>query len=170
MLSRRNLCLLLSGAGTLYVARGAVADSWRTYRNQRFGTTIEYPDRFRPGRPPANGDGLAFTSADGASFSVWGSHNVLNHDLAGLEAFIREKRSPGERITYNGHGPNWFVISGFRGDMVFYERHMLSHRGTIVNGFSILYPTRLKAAYDPIVTRMARSFRAGRGSDTKGNP
>jgi hypothetical protein len=75
MISRRN-CVLLGVIG-LVVPTPLMAESWRTYRNLRFGTTIAYPDRFRPGRPPENGDGLGFSSADGAAFSVWGSHNAL---------------------------------------------------------------------------------------------
>jgi len=168
MISRREFWLVLAGLGTIVLAP-AHAQSWRTYRNPRFGTTIDYPDDFRAGRPPTNGAGLSFTRADGASFSIWGSHNALNHDLAALEAFIREGRT-GERITYDQRGGNWFVISGVAGDAIFYERHLLSHGGRIVNGFSIRYPSRLKAQYDPIVTRMSRSFRAGRGADTEGNP
>lgn len=169
MITRRGACLAIASFGAL-IARPAFAQGWRTYRNPRFGTTIEYPDRFRPGRPPENGAGLGFASADGASFTAWGSHNSLEHDLAALEAFIRENYEGGERITYDARGSNWFVLAGTAGDSIFYERYSLSHRGTIVNGFAIRYPARLRKEYDAVVTRMSRSFRAGRGNDTEGNP
>jgi hypothetical protein len=168
VITRRVLCLAI--AGTPVATLPAIAQSWRTYSNPRFGTTIEYPDHFRPGRPPDNGDGLGFSSSDGASFSVWGGHNALEHDLKGLEAFTRENRKAGERITYDARGPNWFVIAGTDGDQIFYERYLLSHRGTIVNGFALRYPARLRKEYDGIVTRMSRSLRAGRGNDTEGAP
>jgi len=164
MMSRRSL--LLAGVASL-AATPAAAESWRTYRNARFGTSIEYPDRFRPGRPPDNGGGLGFTSADGASFSVYGSHNALEHDLPGLESFVRAERPAGERITYAARGSDWFVLSGTRGDSTFYERYLLSHRGRIVNGFVMEYPSRLQTIYGAIVTRMSRSLRAGRGADTE---
>ena len=170
MISRRDFCVALAGAGSLMTATPAAAQPWRTYRNPRFGTSIEYPDTFRPGRPPENGAGLGFTAADGASFSVYGSHNASDDNLAALEAFVRKNFSGGERVTYDARGPNWFVLSGTVGDKTFYDRHMLSHRGTIINAFQLLYPTRLQRAYDPIVTRMSRSLRAGRGVDTEGNP
>jgi hypothetical protein len=169
MVSRRALLALFAGAGLL-PAMPAAAETWRTYRNPRFGTAIDYPERFRPGRPPDNGAGLTFTAADAASFSIWGSHNALDHDLKGLEDFIREDRPQGEQLTYVARGSNWFVLSGTRGDTTFYERHLLSHRGMIVNGFVILHPTALRGSYDPIVTRMSTSFRAGRGVDTEGGP
>ena len=169
MISRRTLCLCLVASSSL-IALPAAAKSWRTYRNERFGTKIEYPDRFRSGRPPDNGGGLAFTSQDGAKFSIWGSLNVLEHDLKGLEEFLDEDRPSSERVTYRARGENWIVLSGTRGNTVFYERHLLSHSGSIVNGFEIVYPARLEKAYDAIVTRMSRSFAAGRGENTEGEP
>jgi hypothetical protein len=169
VITRRTFCLLAGAAGVC-AAVPALAQNWRTYRNPRFGTTIDYPTSFRPGRPPDNGGGLGFTAGDAASFSVWGSHNSLDHDLAGLEAFIREELPPGNRVTYDARGANWFVIAGLQDNNTFYERYLLSHRGSIVNGFTMQYPSRLNAPYDPIVTRMSRSFRAGRGADTEDNP
>jgi hypothetical protein len=167
MLSRRELLLALAGS---LVAAPAAAQAWRTYTNPRFGTTIEYPSTFRPGRPPDNGAGLGFVAADGASFSVYGSHNALDHDLAGLEAFVRQNFAGGERVTYSARGADWFVLSGTAGDRTFYDRHLLSHGGRIVNGFQMLHPQALQRTYGPIVTRMSRSLRAGRGADTEGNP
>ena len=169
MFSRRQIVSFVAGAG-LIPALPAAAQTWKSFRNARFGTSIEYPDRFRPGRPPENGGGLSFAGNDGANFLIYGSHNALEHDLAGLESFIKENRESGETITYETRGPNWFVISGTRGDTEFYERYLLSHNRSIVNGFVITYPVRLRTAYDQIVTRMSRSFRSGRGNDTEGTP
>ena len=36
-----------------------------TYRNERFGYTVEVPDYLKPGVTPENNDGLEFQSADG---------------------------------------------------------------------------------------------------------
>ena len=77
---------------------------------------------------------------------------------------------PGAAVTYQAHGENWFVISGTEGENLFYERHLLSHRGQIVDNFVISYPARLKQIYDPIVTRMSQSLRAGSGFQTPGKP
>lgn len=145
-------------------------DSWTTYRNTRFGTTIDYPARFLPGRPPDNNDGLSFTSADGATLSVWGSLNVMEHDLAGLESLLRESAERGERITYRATGGNWLVLSGTRDDRVFYKRYAFSHRNEIVNAFEISYPGSLAAAYSPIVARLSKSLRPGRGYQVPGKP
>ena len=62
------------------------------------------------------------------------------------------------------------VLSGTRGDKVFYTRHLMSHRNELENAFRITYPASLAATYDPIVARIAKSLKAGRGFQTKGKP
>ena len=159
-----------SGAVALCTGFPALAQGWTTYRNPRFGTSIEHPTNFKADPPPQNGAGRSFGNPDRAVFSVWGGHNALDHNIAGFEKFIRDEMTPGKRLTYDARGANWFVLSGVHDANTFYERYILSHGGRIENGFTMQYPTRLQKAYDPIVTRMSRSFRAGRGADTEGNP
>ncbi len=157
----------LLGAIATSAVGTASAETWRTYHNDRYGTTIEYPGHFRPGNPPDANDGLAFTSPDGASFSVFASYNALDFDLAGYQDFIVKDLEPGRVITYRAHGRDWFVISGTAGaDGVFYERYLLSHGGEMTEGFVMSYPSRLKQKYDPVVARMAKSFRPGEGYQT----
>ena len=145
-------------------------ETWKTYFNDRFGTSIAYPSRFKPGRPPDNNDGQSFAANDGAELAAWGSFNALEHDVAGLEAFLREDPKEGEQITYRAAGENWLVLSGTRRDRVFYKRHLFSHKGEVVNAFEISYPAALAANYNPIVTRIAKSLKPGRGYQTKGAP
>ena len=168
MISRRTLlsAAIVALPASVAAQKASAQENWATYRNPRFGTTIEYPARFRPGRPPDNNDGLSFAAADGATLSVWGSLNVMEYDIAGLEKFLRENLDAGERITYRAAGRNWLVLSGARGERVFYKRHALSHRDEIVNGFEISYPGSLATRYDPIVARISKSLRSGRGYQT----
>jgi hypothetical protein len=145
-------------------------ETWKTYLNDRFGTTIEYPSRFKPGRRPDNNDGQGFTAPDGALLAVWGSLNIEERDIAGLEAWLKENHEADEQITYRASGKNWLVQSGARGKQLFYRRYVLSHRNEIQNAFRLSYPAELKAAYDPIVARMSRSLRAGRSYQVPGKP
>jgi len=63
----RGLAILtIAAVGQAQAPFAALADDWRTYHNDRYGTTIDYPSIFKPGTPPDSDDGLAFTSADGA--------------------------------------------------------------------------------------------------------
>ena len=72
----------------------------------------------------------------------------------------------GERITYRAAGRNWLLRSGTRGERIFYTRYAFSHRNEIVNAFLISYPSGLATSYDPIVARIAKSLRSGRGYQT----
>lgn len=165
MISRRHLVLGVAGAAMLGAGPAAAQKLWRTYKNERFGTTIEYPaDKFilQPGKE----DGARFITVDGGEFTVAAINNVLNQNIAGIEAAALKARDLDERIAHRERGPSWFVLSGTKADLLFYERHLLSHRGKIINDLEILYPARLRGLYDPIVRRMTRSFRAGVGINT----
>jgi glutathione peroxidase-family protein len=165
MISRLVFALV---AAAMFAASPAAAQKvWKTYKNERFGTSIEYPaDKFIPQPPRNNSDGLRFIATDGAEFTVSAINNVLNQNLAALQASALKARPLDEKITHRERGPNWIVLSGTKANVIFYERHLLSHRGKIVNEFEILYPARLRGLYDPIVTRMSKSFHAGTGINT----
>ena len=148
------------------LAIGAHADSWLTYHNDRYGTTIDYPDQFKAEPPPGSDDGRTFKSADGAEFSVYASYNAMDFDLAKFQDSTLKNLDPGEVVTYKAHGDDWFVLSGTKGADIFYERHLLSHGGQMTEGFSISYPAAAKQSYDAVVARMAKSFRPGKGFQT----
>ena len=159
--------LTIAAVGQAQAPFAALADDRRTYHNDRYGTTIDYPSIFKPGTPPDSDDGLAFTSADGAEFSVFASYNALGFDLAEFQDFIVKDLASDTVITYRAHGSDWFVISGTKGsDRIFYERHLLSHGKEMTESFVASYPAGLKQKYDPIVARMSKSFRAGRAFQT----
>jgi len=153
----------------LAAAPAAADDAWRTYQNDRYGTTIDYPASFKPLPPPDNDDGRKFESADGANFSVFASY-ALDFDLNTYRDFILKNLDAGKVVTYQAqgrsNGNDWFVISGTKGDTIFYQRYLLSHRGEMTEGFVMSYPAALKQAYDPIVARMAKSFHPGTGFQT----
>jgi hypothetical protein len=159
--------VVLCFAAAAAPAAAQTAPNWRTYQNDRYGTTIDYPDLFKAEPPPDNDDGRHFKSADGAEFAVFASYGALDFDLAGYRKYILEKLGPGKAVTYQAHGEDWFVISGTEGDGIFYERYMLSHGKEMaegfVEGFVMSYPAALKQIYDPIVGRMAKTFRSGSG-------
>jgi hypothetical protein len=153
-----------------HVVAAPAAETWRTYHNERYGTTIDYPDSFKAEPPPGSNDGRAFKNADGAQFPVAASYNALDFDLGKFHDFIVKNLSPGAALTYQAHGDNWFVISGTNDTGIFYEKHLLSHNSEMTEEFVISYPAALKQTYDPIVARMATSFRPGAGFQTPRKP
>jgi hypothetical protein len=145
---------------------GPAGENWLTYHNDRYGTTIDYPDLFKAQPPPDSDDGRSFKSADGADFSVFASYNALDFDLGKFRDFIVKNLDPGAVVSFQAHGDNWFVVSGTSGGNIFYERHLLSHGAQMTEGFVMTYPAQLKQIYDPIVARMSKSFRGGAGFQT----
>lgn len=151
----------------LFLAGAAAAAGddlqWRTYVNERFGTAIEYPASiFKPEPWPENGDGLVFKSRDGAEFTVSASYNALSDNVQSLEESLHHPAS-GEpdqytNVTYRLSQPGLLVLSGFRGDKVYYERFLFGRGQETLHQFVIIYPRTTKNTYDPIVERMSKSM------------
>lgn len=139
------------------------APAWHSYHNDRYGTTIDYPDIFKAEPPPDSNDGRKFIAADGAEFSVYASYNTLDFDLAKFHDFTIKNLDPKAVVTYQARGNDWFVISGTSGGNIFYQRETLSHKAQMTEGFFMTYPSSLKQTYDPIVAWMTKSFRSGTG-------
>ena len=64
-----------------------------------------------------------------------------------------------EEITYQPRGRSWFVLSGYRGDQIYYEKVMFSCGGRVVNILAIAYPTSERDQFDPLVERMEDTFK-----------
>jgi serine/threonine-protein kinase len=142
----------------------AAAAPWKTYANDRFGATADYPAGWRAGEAPANNDGLVFTAPDGrATITISGSHSVLPR---AQEIEIMTTPADGETVDYKSRGRDWIVLSGRRGDRIYYRRSLLTCHGTVWNTVSLDYPAAEKAAFDPIVAHVAASLRGARGWGT----
>ena len=90
--------------------------------------------------------------------------NVDNDKAAHYEAVLRSGSSDYSDITYRATGSNWLVLSGYRGDLIFYEKYIFA-RGKdlgVVHALVVTYRRDTKAIYDPIAARMAKSLRPSR--------
>jgi hypothetical protein len=134
----------------------AARGGWRLYVNDRFGTRLEFPPNVFAPQPATNGDGRRFLSKD-AALEVFAWPNT-----DGENALSMKNRLIGgdgyHHVTYNPSGSGWLVISGFRGDSIFYEKYFF--RGGNVHAFGIEFPADRKPFYAPLVERMEDSFRA----------
>jgi hypothetical protein len=159
------LAATVCAAATLTPGRPAGAQvgtpAWHSYHNDRYGTTIDYPNLFKAEPPPDSNDGRKFIAADGAEFSVYASYNTFDFDLAEFRDFTIKNLDPKAAVTYQARGNDWFVISGTNCGNIFYERETLSHKVQMTEGFFMTYPSSRKQTYDPIVARMTKSFRTG---------
>ncbi|MBV8766181.1 MAG: hypothetical protein JO137_14570 [Hyphomicrobiales bacterium] len=137
------------------------------YHNPRFGQMLEYPRDLFPITlpPPENGDGQIFTSQDGKSEVIAsGSYNVDEYgridEVVAQDAQFRTR--DGWIITYRTKGKDWAVLSGMKDDRIFYDKLLLTHHKKIINTLTVEYPVAAKAVFDPVVPRIAASFREGK--------
>jgi hypothetical protein len=140
----------------------AAQEKWATYMNPRFGTTVDYPGRIFTDRdpPPENGDGQSFRSGDGhAQLLIYGAYNAEGDTP---QRYVEKHADEG--VSYRRATARTYVISGTRKDQLFYERcNFQEGKNDIINCFSVTYPAAEKVVWDPIVTRLSKSLRAGRG-------
>jgi hypothetical protein len=126
-------------------------DDWRTFQNDLM--RIEYPaDLFGPGEEI--GGGVVFGGRD-ARIELSAMEVPELNGVSELRALI-DRTEGYEDVTYSPGGNRWLVVSGYRGDDIFYEKFFL--KGGSVGGFSVQYPRLLRETYDPIVERMEDSF------------
>ena len=145
------------------LADAALAQSYRTYVNARFGARADVPANWRADRPPENGDGQRFISPDGkASITVSGIFHVEDTIK---EAIDSRARPDGVAVTYVKRDSRGVVASGLKGDQIIYTRSILTCRDTIWNTVWIEYPSAEKQKYDALVSRVAGSLRGGRSGD-----
>ena len=149
------------GAAGADLAVDPMASNWITYRNDRFGTRIDYSaPMFRMLPPPDNDDGRTFEARDGsARFIVFAGYNVFDSTLDELIEEHLAGLGDDEKVVQKRRGDNWYLHSGFRGDDFFLRKVMLSDDGGVIHTFEISYAKSLKAKLDPMAARMAQSLR-----------
>jgi hypothetical protein len=156
---RRRMILLTATVAAAILANAALAEGWRVYRNARFGTTADVPKDWTMGEAPENDDGRVFTSPDErARIIVSGGFRT---DQKEQEFADRLGPGEGETVTYRRREKDWLAVSGTKGDRIFYRKALLSCNGTVWNSVAIDYPAAQKKTFDRLVTRVARSLRAG---------
>ncbi len=141
---------------------------WAVYTNERFGYRLVYPDRWFESEPETEeGDGRAFVTPDGrARIVVFGAHNTQALSLRDYRATVLEEFGGYDELTYSPLGKTWFVLSGFRGNTIYYQKVMFSCAGRIVNVLSISFPTEEKPRFAPMIEEIEDRFRPGRGEET----
>jgi hypothetical protein len=177
-------CFLLAPAARSAAPQGATgselppAQSWAAadcgalvrsgqpmhYRNARFGFTMTYPPSFvlDPESIPEGGDSARFWTSDRrATAVVTGIRNGLGQSLADLldEAAKDVTENSHGVITYTRSRDNWFVISGYIGERIFYRRSFLSDRSRVIGNLWIEFPRNMRPCFEDAVTMMSLSFR-----------
>jgi hypothetical protein len=152
-----SLVMILAAAVSI-----AAQVKYSTYSNARFGYSIDYPRTILTSTVDSdNGDGRTFRSKDGkAVMRVWGSYAVTGMTMQ--EEYEKAFEDLDEKPSYAKVKDREFVFSGIKKGRIFYQRTVSvdTPDGEVRQSFTIEYPRAQKAKWDPIVTRISRSFKA----------
>lgn len=122
------------------------------------------PHDWRAVPPPQSLNARGFVSPDGNSKIVLYAKRAIRPVAAQLG---RLRTVPGGDITYEREGRSWIVVSGFKGNRIFYRKAMLACGGRAWHYLEFEYPANQKRAFDEFVTRssMALGAYARRGCE-----
>src|SRR5688572_30354305 len=135
---------------------------WASERDVELGFRFSYPlDLFNR----IEGDGKSsfhyFVTEDAeAKFMVGAWDNEAAQTPNEFKRWLLANTGGYDEMTYVPRGRSWFVISGYRGDDIYYEKVMFSCSGSVVSVFAIAYPKDFRGLYDPVVEQMEDSFRS----------
>src|SRR5882757_8007521 len=133
---------------------------WQKYAVPETGADVDLPMTIfskDAGQPesgqPESGYGRRFLTADGrANLTV---QSVLNKANDSPAAFLAKMRPPSD-IVYRRVTPNFFVVSSFRKDKIWYDR--CNFAGRFMNCVLINYPAAEKRQWDGVVTRISNTL------------
>jgi len=158
---------LLLGTTGLFATQAAAQDKGglATYENDRHGFKLSYPTAQFIAFPAATDDGRQLVSKDGKARLLVGTlANFDNKSLGAYRTFLLGASYPGAKIDYAPVRDTWFVLSGTRGDMAFYQRVNFACGGRAINSWMITFPAAEKATYEPIIEQVHRDYRLGAGN------
>jgi hypothetical protein len=138
---------------------------WSTYRNERYGFQLAYPGGlFLQKETPRPENGALWTTADGAARLIaTAAANEAAGTLASYREFVMAETYADARFDYAPVKATWFVLSGQKGDMIFYERIDFVCQGRFIYGWQLNYPASQRRKFDLIVEAIHRSYKVGRG-------
>ncbi|WP_020559827.1 hypothetical protein [Thiofilum flexile] len=89
---------------------------------------------------------------------------VGNVDDKGIDELYFDALNPDDKdekvFTYKILGDNWFVVSGYHNNDIFYKKTILSDKSGLVLSFYFKFPKSKKSFYSDITVRMSKSFKA----------
>ena len=158
-------CALMSLCSPFAFAAGPRLNDWATLKNDRHGFAIAYPiDVFEQKSEPTTDEGRVLLSKDGkAKLLVGAFENADSQSLEDYRQFLIAEQYAGANIDYAPVKQRWFVLSGTRGDEIFYQRVSFTCGGKLINSWAMLYPADQRKTYDRVLTAIAHTYSPGAG-------
>lgn len=137
-------------------------NTYHKYCNARFEYCIEYPTELIGMGESDNGDGQEFVSNDKkANLKVsrdWRDADYGPTARCKMECFKSDsKSSNGKNVTYKKEGADFFVVSGTKGNNIFYQKTIIKNTGMITA--VIEYDAIKKTTYDRYCTYLFKTFK-----------
>src|SRR6476620_629874 len=164
MLTRVTIFASVLATALQVTTLSSLAAQWTSQRDAGLGFAYSYPPALFQ---EIEGDGkpslhyLETPNSD-AKYLVCGWNNRASRSPESFKPWLIANAGGYDEVTYHPRGRSWFVLSGYRGDQIYYEKVMFSCGADIVNVIAITYPVAERKLYDPIVERMEDHFRPGR--------
>lgn len=160
---------MLAASGTMAAAVNEQQGGWTTYRNARHGFMIAYPAGvFENDAARETEDGRMVVSRDGqAKLLVGAFANESALSMADYRQQLLTDNYSGATLDYAPVKDRWFVLSGVRDGVMFYERVTFTCGGRLINSWAMLYPATERRRFDRVVEAVARSYAPGAGRDGK---
>ena len=139
-----------------------------TYKNERFGFSIDIPDFLKPGDEPENGDGMYFENTDGDTYlSVYGSNYPgVYYDYPSLDEIYSEfLANMSYTPSFVDKGYNWYQVKWQEDNTIYVKKYYLKSDNTD-NELTISYPSSKEKEYEDIVEKIIDSFTTGIGYDS----
>jgi hypothetical protein len=157
-----SFCFLMAVALPLSAAVAAVPP-WSSEQDAGLGFTYSYPHGLFS---RIAGDGKPsfhyFVSPNSeAKLMVGAWNNREGRTPAGFKRWLLANAGGYDELTYRPRGRSWFVLSGYRGNNIYYEKVMFSCAGEVVNVLALTYPADQHNVYDRVVEHMEDTFRPG---------
>ncbi len=147
--------LLVSG---MVAAKGI---TYTLYENGSAEFVVAIPDILYGQGESQNGLSQVFKSADMDAVLV--VDGIGNPDEKIIDDLYYDALNPDDKkervFIYHTMGNDWFVVTGFHKDKVFYQKTILSESDGHIKTIYFTYPKAKKAFYDKITTKIAQSFK-----------
>lgn len=135
---------------------GPIGEQYTQYTNTAGGYSLVYPEDLLTPQGEA-GPAQRFASADGRTVV---DVNAVSAGGTGVpEAFAQARRpDTGREVTYTASGASWYVVSGYEGPTLFYEKTVLAN--DTFKTLRIAFPREYRDAYYDAVEAMSLSFKS----------
>ena len=153
----RALIVLISCS---LLATTAFAMNWA--RDSEHGLSFAYPpDVFFPVAGDQKPSFRYYSDGKAAKLLIGSWTNENRMAPGAVKDWMIDNTGGYDEIVYRPGGRSWFVVSGYRGDKIVYQKVMFSCAGRLINILALVYPIAERAAFDPVVERMEDNFKPG---------